>query len=383
MMRVMMIGLGLGGQMVVNSTMEELQRMIYHAIIYEMTVLPLAREGRADRRFVGVPTVKRVLAEGIAFDAFFDTEREAALVEKGLTDEVRYEKLRENIKKLVKSGDLSKEDADDLDFFAEFVLWGKKNGKFAELADNILERSTFIVPLVINSSEMDFISLDDRMKPYVIIGATFDGRLVSVPRHPVTTIPPSNRLLIGRHLTHGGGAGWDNTVGMRMAMDSEVDIKSMISRVLQESPTKGVFFNMYVITYGSGGGTGSGSGPVVAKVLRELDPKGKILAFPILPAPEECRMRVYNSVTSLAFLAENADGVGLVSLEDYRGIGESIDDAYYKIDSSLGKFFVTMLGSEELPVIKNRIKEELAEIIREMRREYSSRWLSRLLRLGG
>ena len=108
--------------------------------------------------------------------------------------------------------------------------------------------------------------------------------------------------------------------------------------------------------YGAGGGTGSGISGVVAKIIKEIDQKALILSLAVLPAPEECRLRSYNAVINLAFTSEFVDGMGLTSLEDYRGVGESIDEAYDRIDALLGRFFVTMLGSEELPVIKSRVR---------------------------
>ena len=68
------------------------------------------------------------------------------------------------------------------------------------------------------------------------------------------------RLLIGRNTTRGHGAGADPNVGRMAALESEDDIREMISDA-----------DMVFITCGMGGGTGTGAAPVIAKVAREND----------------------------------------------------------------------------------------------------------------
>ena len=55
--------------------------------------------------------------------------------------------------------------------------------------------------------------------------------------------------------------------------------------------------------------------------------------------------------------------MGTVSLEDYMRKGISLDRAYEELDMTLGKFFVTMLGSEELPEIKKSVKSRLLQLV--------------------
>ena len=67
------------------------------------------------------------------------------------------------------------------------------------------------------------------------------------------------RMLIGKELTRGLGAGGFPNVGKKAAEESEKEIRDML---------KGI--DMVYIVAGLGGGTGTGAAPVVARVAKEL-----------------------------------------------------------------------------------------------------------------
>lgn len=67
------------------------------------------------------------------------------------------------------------------------------------------------------------------------------------------------KLHIGKAVTRGLGAGMDPDIGYRAAEESQAEIQEML---------KGA--DMVFITCGLGGGTGSGAGPKVAEIAREL-----------------------------------------------------------------------------------------------------------------
>lgn len=68
-----------------------------------------------------------------------------------------------------------------------------------------------------------------------------------------------NKLLIGKELTKGLGAGGYPDTGKRAAEESEREIKKMLEGT-----------DMIYLTLGLGGGTGTGAGPVIAKLAKEM-----------------------------------------------------------------------------------------------------------------
>src|SRR5690606_5628262 len=68
------------------------------------------------------------------------------------------------------------------------------------------------------------------------------------------------KLHIGKDTTRGLGAGADPAVGQKAAEESKDEIK----KVLQGS-------DMVFVTFGAGGGTGSGAGPIVAELAKDMD----------------------------------------------------------------------------------------------------------------
>jgi len=68
----------------------------------------------------------------------------------------------------------------------------------------------------------------------------------------------SVRLQLGERLTRGMGAGGDHTVGQKAAEESRDAVKEVISGA-----------DMVFVTAGMGGGTGTGSAPVVAEIAKQ------------------------------------------------------------------------------------------------------------------
>lgn len=68
------------------------------------------------------------------------------------------------------------------------------------------------------------------------------------------------KVHVGRETTKGLGSGADPSVGKKAAEESGDDIKSVIDGA-----------DMVFVTFGAGGGTGSGAGPMIAKLAKELD----------------------------------------------------------------------------------------------------------------
>jgi len=103
-----------------------------------------------------------------------------------------------------------------------------------------------------------------------------------------------NKILIGRELTHGLGAGSNPKVGEQAAKESEPEIKKKLGEV-----------DLVFITCGLGGGTGTGSAPVVAEIAKKHG--ALTIGVVTLPFTVEGQKRIENSQYGLERLASVAD----------------------------------------------------------------------------
>lgn len=110
------------------------------------------------------------------------------------------------------------------------------------------------------------------------------------------TIQAPRKILIGRHITRGLGAGSLPQVGEEAALESVEDLKKSL-----------MGSDMVFITCGLGGGTGTGSAPVVAKVARDLG--ALTIAICTIPFTMEGAVRMENAEAGLARLRDVCDTV--------------------------------------------------------------------------
>ncbi|MEM4369008.1 MAG: cell division protein FtsZ, partial [Candidatus Woesearchaeota archaeon] len=102
------------------------------------------------------------------------------------------------------------------------------------------------------------------------------------------------KILIGREITKGLGAGSDPKLGEEAARESEHEIKNAI-----------VGADMVFITCGLGGGTGTGSAPVVAELAQKAG--ALTVAIVTMPFTMEGNRRYENAVTGLEKLENVTD----------------------------------------------------------------------------
>ena len=102
------------------------------------------------------------------------------------------------------------------------------------------------------------------------------------------------KILIGRDLTKGLGAGGVPKVGEESAKESEADLRQTI----QGS-------DMVFITCGLGGGTGTGSAPVIAEIAKKSG--ALTIAIVTLPFNMEGGRRIENAMLGLEILEKNVD----------------------------------------------------------------------------
>ncbi|MCQ2376808.1 MAG: cell division protein FtsZ [Methanocorpusculum sp.] len=104
------------------------------------------------------------------------------------------------------------------------------------------------------------------------------------------------RILIGRQTTKGLGAGAIPQRGEEAAIESEEQIRQALNGS-----------NMVFVTAGLGGGTGTGSAPIVAKVAKEIG--ALTSAVVTLPFTSESATRMENAEIGLERLRDVADTV--------------------------------------------------------------------------
>lgn len=107
------------------------------------------------------------------------------------------------------------------------------------------------------------------------------------------------KLLFGRHLTHGLGAGSLPQIGEEAALESEQDLRAALDGS-----------DMVFITCGLGGGTGTGGSPIVAKVAKEIG--ALTIGIVTLPFSVEGVIRMDNAEIGLHKLREICDTVIVV-----------------------------------------------------------------------
>lgn len=104
------------------------------------------------------------------------------------------------------------------------------------------------------------------------------------------------KVLIGRHLTRGLGAGSLPQIGEEAAKESEQDIRDAIGQA-----------DMVFITCGLGGGTGTGSAPIVAQIAKEAG--ALTIGVVTLPFGVEGVIRMENAESGLKRLRDVCDTV--------------------------------------------------------------------------
>ena len=102
------------------------------------------------------------------------------------------------------------------------------------------------------------------------------------------------KILIGREITKGLGAGSDPRLGEEAARETEPEIKKLLQTA-----------DMVFITCGLGGGTGTGSAPVIAEIAKKVG--ALTVGIVTLPFSMEGQRRYENAVIGLEKLERTVD----------------------------------------------------------------------------
>jgi tubulin-like protein CetZ len=156
-------------------------------------------------------------------------------------------------------------------------------------------------------------------------------------------IVPKDRILIGETVVRGHGVGANNKLGAKIA---QADIDKILSAIDMQGTSD---TDVFMIVTAFGGGTGSGSAPVVAKHLKRLYNE-PVYVLGVLPAESEGNVYVLNAARSMKTLSKYADSMILVDNGAFLRPGESLKSAYQWINSEIVKRFSILARSGEVTV---------------------------------
>ena len=108
------------------------------------------------------------------------------------------------------------------------------------------------------------------------------------------TVKAHRKVLLGKRITRGLGAGALPQVGEEAAREAEEDLLNALGRV-----------DIAFVTAGMGGGTGTGSAPIVADIAKRQ--KALVISVVTLPFTSEGRVRMENALFGLEKQRRNSD----------------------------------------------------------------------------
>lgn len=156
------------------------------------------------------------------------------------------------------------------------------------------------------------------------------------------------KILIGKNITNGLGAGSNPEIGENSAQESREEI---------ETALKGA--DMVFVTCGLGGGTGTGSAPVVAEIAKSMG--ALTIAVVTLPFTEEGVMRWKNAQYGLEQLQQNSDTVIIVQNDKLLQIAPELPlTAAFKVADEI--LVNAVKGITELVTEKGLVNLDFADI---------------------
>ncbi|MCQ2604088.1 MAG: cell division protein FtsZ [Spirochaetia bacterium] len=159
----------------------------------------------------------------------------------------------------------------------------------------------------------------------------------------------TKKLVLGRNLTHGLGAGGKPEIGEKAALEDKDAITNAIGGA-----------DMVFITAGMGGGTGTGGAPVVAQISKNLG----ILTVAIVTTPFvlEGKVKAKYAQDGIARLRENVDALIIVPNENLLinlDAATTMVEAFLKADDVLRQ---GILGISTLITGHGRVNIDFADV---------------------
>ncbi|RLG26737.1 cell division protein FtsZ [Methanosarcinales archaeon] len=141
-------------------------------------------------------------------------------------------------------------------FINESMEYNKKERTMRKLADDDLAKQSIIPQIIVVGCGGGGGNTINRLHAIGIAAA--ETIAINTDRVHLASIKANKRILIGKKLTKGLGAGGFPEVGRKAAETAKHELEQMLADA-----------NLVFITAGMGGGTGTGSAPVVAQIAKE------------------------------------------------------------------------------------------------------------------
>lgn len=166
--------------------------------------------------------------------------------------------------------------------------------------------------------------------------------------------PVENKIVLGRELTKGLGAGGNPEIGRKAALETEKDIREALQGA-----------DMVFIAAGMGGGTGTGAAPVFAKIAREL---GALTVGVITkPFTFEGMKRRKQAIEGVDELRANVDSIIVVSNDRLLQLigGRPMQEAFREADNVLRQGVQTITDLIAVPAFINLDFADISAVMKD------------------
>ncbi|WDA54196.1 MAG: cell division protein FtsZ [Spiroplasma endosymbiont of Drosophila atripex] len=158
----------------------------------------------------------------------------------------------------------------------------------------------------------------------------------------VNASPAENKIILGKELSKGLGAGANPEIGKQAAIESEAEIKHALDGA-----------DMVFIAAGMGGGTGTGAASIVARIAKECG--ALTIAIVTKPFKFEGRNRNAHAVVGIENLKKQVDAIIIISNDKLLQVIGNIPlkDSFKEADNILRQGVQTITDLIAVPALIN------------------------------
>ena len=167
----------------------------------------------------------------------------------------------------------------------------------------------------------------------------------------LSSIPPENRVVVGKGLTKGHGTGGDVELGRRI-LGEEYEV---VISALGHAGFGGA--SAVFLISGLGGGTGTGGFPVLARQVRKAF-NVPVYGIVTIPSRSEGVLYSKNAHENFSLIRESVSGLIVLDNGGPATFGEMVNDAYKKINTAVRDF----LRGFDAPLLRKALQKDVATI---------------------